>query len=130
MSAVRRRSLRLTLSSLGPFLHLCRGPEGGRGSWVEPQLASSPGQAAPAVDTGHSERLSTEPYLIANPAFEAYLDSSSTDPDSRESDACTTPRSAIMSQVCPTSQPMPRSLASSQEGENQQRDAAQWQLIA
>ena len=57
------------------------------------------------MDTAQSGRQSAEPYLIANPAFEAYLDSSSTDPDSRESDACTTPRSAIKSQVCTDPQP-------------------------
>ena len=40
-----------------------------------------------------------EPYLINNPAFEAYLDTESSDPDSKESERCTTPRSAIKEQV-------------------------------
>ena len=44
-------------------------------------------------------RLNAEPYLINNPAFEAYLDTDSSDPDSKESERCTTPRSAIKEQV-------------------------------
>lgn len=44
-------------------------------------------------------RLQAEPYLINNPAFEAYLDTESSDPDSKESERCITPRSAIKEQV-------------------------------
>ena len=40
-----------------------------------------------------------EPYLMNNPAYEAYLDSESASPGSVESNACTTPRSAIKEQV-------------------------------
>jgi hypothetical protein len=47
----------------------------------------------------HPRDAAAEQYLFNNPAFEAYLDSDSTDPESKESDACTTPRSAIKDQV-------------------------------
>lgn len=46
-----------------------------------------------------STALAEEPYLMNNPAYEAYLDSESASPGSVESNACTTPRSAIQEQV-------------------------------
>ncbi|BDA48747.1 hypothetical protein COCOBI_12-4290 [Coccomyxa sp. Obi] len=49
-------------------------------------------------DSG-STASAEEPYLMNNPAYEAYLDSESASPGSVESNACTTPRSAIQEQV-------------------------------
>ncbi|EIE27457.1 hypothetical protein COCSUDRAFT_55463 [Coccomyxa subellipsoidea C-169] len=50
-------------------------------------------------ESSSSPNAVDEPYLRNNPAFEAYLDSDSDSTCSMESNACTTPRSAIQDQV-------------------------------
>ncbi len=68
---------------------------------VMPSLAVMLVQEDSDEESSSSPNAVDEPYLRNNPAFEAYLDSDSDSTCSMESNACTTPRSAIQEQVPP-----------------------------